>query len=180
MCSSSTASTTSPCAEVASTSRIAAAPSSSRVAWRSERSSRLAIWLRMTRNRPVPSSSRMRPKVAPYQAVSPSRSRASGRASLGAKAVPHPAHGVDQRRLEAVIHLASQPPHQDLEHVGERVMVVVPHVRRDRGPSHDGAGVRDQHLEQCELLRRQLDRGVAAPYAARGQVYLEVGPAPDL
>jgi hypothetical protein len=48
---------------------------------------------------------------------------------------------VDELRLEPVIDLAAQPAHQHIEDVGERVVIVVPDVSRDRGAIDDLPGV---------------------------------------
>src|SRR5689334_25303055 len=50
--------------------------------------------------------------------------------------------------LEPVVDFAPQAPHQHLEHVGERVVVVVPHVRRDGGAIQHLSRMRDEQLEQ--------------------------------
>src|SRR6185312_4824769 len=96
----------------------------------------------------------MSAKVATYQSVSRNRMRASGaimRRSL-AKAITRAAHGVDQSHRVVVIDLAPQPPHEHFEHVGERIMIVVPDVRGDGGAIHYLAGVAHEAFEQREFL----------------------------
>src|SRR6185312_1289502 len=176
MCSSSTASTTWPRAWASSISRMFAARMSCSVAASSDASSCDVICDRITVNRPPPNSTRMRPNVAAYHAVRPSRMRVSGcmwRASP-AEAVPRAAHRLDQPRREPVIDLAAQSPHQHFEHVGKRIVVVVPHVRRDRGPIHHFSFVLQEELEQRELLPGEHDVDARPPHPMRAQVDLEI------
>src|SRR5689334_11426944 len=150
MCSSSTASTTCPRASSASISRMFAARMSCCVAASSDASSCAVICDRITANRPPPNRTRMRPNVAAYQMVRRKRMRVSGcigRCSL-AEPISRAAHRVDQPRREAVVDLAAQPPDEYLEHVGERVVVVVPHVRGDGRAIHHLALVLQEKFEQ--------------------------------
>src|SRR5258707_1749671 len=86
---------------------------------------------------PTPSRARMMQNVTTYQAVSWSRSRsAGGRIMLSiaseTESVSGAAHGVNQFRLEAVVDLPAKSSDENLEHVGEWIMILVPHVRSDR------------------------------------------------
>src|SRR3989475_2933839 len=176
MCSSSTASTTAPLACARSVSRIRAACISAAVAAWSDAPSCPEIWRRTATKSPPPSSASINVRTPAYQSVRSSRSRASGltgRASR-AEAVARAAQRRDQLGLEAVVDLAAQSRHEHLQHVDERIVVVVPHVRRDRGAVEQASLVQHEQLEQGELLRGEGDRPAAAAYLAGGDVHLEV------
>src|SRR2546428_3245683 len=130
----------------------------------------------MVRNRPPPRRARTSVKTPAYHAVSCSRRRASGCISEAsrAEAVARAAQRRDQLGLEAVVDLAAQSRHEHLEHVDERIVVIVPHVRRDRGAVEQASLVQHEQLEQGELLRGEGDRPAAAAYLAAGDVHLEV------
>src|SRR5712691_11479521 len=176
MCSSSTASTTAPLACACSVSRIRAACISATVAAWSDASSWPEIWRRTATNSPPPRSASIRVKTPAYQSVRSSRSRASClmRATSRAEPVARAAQGRDQLGLKAVVDLAAQSPHEHLEDVDERIVVVVPHVRRDRGAVEQASLVQHEQLEQGELLRGEGDRPAAAAHLASGGVHLEV------
>src|SRR2546422_7559693 len=176
MCSSSTASTTAPLAWARSVSRIRAACISAAVAAWSDPSSWPEIWRRTATKSPAPRSASIRVNTPAYQSVRSSRSRASGLmgATSRAEAVARAAQRRDQLGLEAVVDLAAQSRHEHLQHVHEGIVVVVPHVRRDRGAVEQASLVQHEQLEQGELLRGEGDRPAAAAYLAGGDVHLEV------
>src|SRR3989442_6130663 len=122
----------------------------------------------MVRNRPPPRSARTSVKTPAYHAVSCRRRRASGCISepSRAEAVARAAQRRDELRLEAIVDLAAQSRHEDLEDVDERIVVVVPHVRRDRGAVEQASLVQHEQLEQGELLRGEGDLAAAAAYLA--------------
>src|SRR6266566_4197232 len=132
---------------------------------------------RIARNSPPPKSARMDRKTPTYHAVSRSRRRASECISAGSRpeAIARAARRPDQLRLEAVVDLAPQPPDQHLEQVGKRIMVVVPHVRSNRGAIEHPPLVQHEQLQQGELLRAERDRPAAALHLAGAEVDLEVG-----
>src|SRR3989454_7106110 len=90
----------------------------------------------MAINSPPPRSPRIDRKIPTYHSVSRRRKRARGCISVTscAEPVPRATQRRDQLRIEAVVDLATQPPHQHLEDVGEGVMIVVPYVGRDGRP----------------------------------------------
>src|SRR5204862_4007517 len=190
MCSASTESTTAPCALARSVSRIRAACSRAAAAARSEASRCRDIWYRTVTNNPPPRRASTSTNTPAYQAVSWRRSHASGCITGTSRAEPvtRAAQRRDQLRLEAVVDLAAQAADQYLEHVGEGVVIVVPHVRGDGGAIEYAALMQHEQLEQDELLRAQRDRPAAAPHLAGAQVDLQVrdavarrrqrGPAP--
>src|ERR1051325_2454408 len=190
MCSSSTASTTAPWAAARSVSRMRAACSSAAAAARSETSRCRAIWRRTVRNSPTPSTRSTSPNTPAYQAVSCSRSRASCSITVRSRpeAVARAAQRRDQLRLEPVVDLAAQPPYQHFEHVRERIVIIVPHVRRDRGTvEHLSRGGAKQPREG-NLLGGERQGAAAPTYLAGGDVDLQIrdavhrrrehGPAP--
>src|SRR5690349_24101865 len=95
-----------------------------------------------------------------YQPVNRHRTRVSGSLALisGTEPVTGAAQGGDQLRLEAVVDLSPQTPHEHLQQVGEGVVIVVPHVRGDRGAVQHLARVAYEQLEQRELLGAQAQR----------------------
>src|SRR5437667_508118 len=125
----------------------------------------------MVRNRPPPRRARTSVKTPAYHAVSCRRRRASGCISepSRAEAVARAAQRRDELRLEAIVDLAAQSRHEDLEDVDERIVVVVPHVRRDRGAVEQASLVQHEQLEQGELLRGEGDLAAAAAYLARSE-----------
>src|SRR6185437_3568863 len=103
----------------------------------------------MTTNTPPPRRTRIAPKVARYHAVRPRRRRASGaRAMVGSlgEAIAGAAQRLDQLRLEVVVDLATQPPNEHLEHVRERIVVVVTDVGGDRRAVDDLAAMQHEEL----------------------------------
>src|SRR6267143_4250666 len=175
MRSSSTASTTAPRALAASTSRISAARISASVASLSDASRRWEIWPRITPKSPPPSSARMSPNVPAYHSVRRTRSRVSGcMTPLGPEAVAGAPHRVDQLGLEGVVYLPSEATDQDLEHVGERVVILVPDERGERGAVHHLALLAGEALEQGEFLGRQVDVRVVPPHRAGAEIQLEI------
>src|SRR6266487_1625877 len=176
MWSSSTASTTAPCAPACSVSRIRAACSSAAAAARSETSRCRAICRRTVKNSPTPSTRSTSPNTPAYQAVSWSRSRAS--CSISARSRPEPVAGAAQRRdqlgLEPVVDLAPQAADEHLEDVGEGVVVIVPHVGRDRGAIEHLSRVGDEQLQQRELLGGESHGAAAPTYLARCDVDLHI------
>src|SRR3954462_1607117 len=91
-----------------------------------------------------------------------------------AESIAGAAKRVDDLDVEAVVDLASQPAHQDLEHVRERIVVLIPYVRGDGGAVDDLVAMADQELEERELLGRQLDGPTAPPDAMGAQIHLEI------
>src|SRR5207247_7079585 len=116
------------------------------------------------RNRPPPKNAMTDRNTPTYHAVSRSRSRASECISAGSRpeAIARAARRPDQLRLEAVVDLASQPPDEHLEQIRERIMVVVPHVRGNRGAIEHPPLVQHEQLQQGELLRAGGDGPAAA------------------
>src|SRR2546427_5887593 len=131
----------------------------------------------MAINSPPPRSPRIDRKIPTYHSVSRRRKRARGCISVTscAEAVPRATQRRDQLRIEAVVDLATQPPHQHLEDVGEGVMIVVPYVGRDGRAVQDLSGVAHEQLEQGELFRGEAQRAPAAAHLPSRQIHLQVG-----
>src|ERR1700680_906711 len=123
----------------------------------------------------------MSPNVATYQIVRRKRSRMSrwipwrDEVASIAKTISGAAHRLDQLDWVVVVDLPAQPPHQHLEHIRERVVVLVPDVRRDRRAIDYLPVMKHEKLEQRELLRCQLDRFSRPPHAVRIEIDLEIG-----
>src|SRR5689334_13306172 len=154
MFSSSTASNTRRLGAVASISRMRAARTSSVVAPRKESSSCSESCRRMTMNSPRPSSRMIVANVATYQIVRRMRSRTSRCSSPRdevasiAKTISGAAHSLDQLVWKLIVDLSAQAPHQHLEHIGERIMVLVPDVCGDRSPVDHLSVVQNEKLQQ--------------------------------
>src|SRR5438105_1049993 len=134
----------------------------------------------MTANSPTPSSRTIRLNVATYQIVSRSRSRTrrwipsrDDVASL-AKAIPVAAHCLDQLDRKFVVDLPTQATHQYLEHVGERIVVFVPHMGSNCSSIDDLSMMENEEFEQRKLLSRQLNRLAGASHALRFQINFEI------
>src|SRR5437588_9619921 len=176
MWSSSTAPTTAPRAPAGWAARIRAAYASAAAAARSDTSRCRDIWRRTVRNRPLPRTTSTSTSTPAYQAVNWSRRRASGSISGGSRTEPvaRAPQRRDQLGLEPVVDLAPQAPHQHLQHVGEGIVIVVPHVRRDRGAVEHLSRMGDEQLQQGELLRAEREEAVAAAHPAGGEIDLQV------
>src|SRR5438132_5328311 len=134
----------------------------------------------MTANKPAPSKTMISPNVATYQIVGRSRRRtrrwrpSRDEVASIAKAIPGSAHSLDQLDGKFVVDLAAQAPHQHLEHVGEWIMILVPHVSRDGCAVNDLAVMEHEELEQRELLGGELDRLPGATNALRLKINLQI------
>src|SRR2546423_12168568 len=107
----------------------------------------------MTANSPVPSRKMISANVATYQIVSRSLSRtrrwmpSRDDVASVAKAIPGAAHCLDQLDGEFVVDFPAQATHQYLEHIGERIVVFVPHMSGDCSPIHHLSVVENEKLE---------------------------------
>src|SRR5439155_4148869 len=83
---------------------------------------------------------------------------AAGRAA-SSRSHPQPvartADGREQFWFEPNVDLGAQSAYQDLQHVRERIVIVVPDVRGDRAAIDDVPGVTQQEFEQRKLFRGQ-------------------------
>src|SRR6266480_1717804 len=135
----------------------------------------------MTANSPPPSSRIIRPKVATYQIVSRSRSRTSrcisSRDDVASvtKTVSGAAHGLNQLDRIFVVDLTSQSTNQDLEHIREWIVILVPDVGGNRGTIHYLSGMKDEKLEQRKFFRGELDWPSGSSHALRFEVDFEIG-----
>src|SRR5947207_11131470 len=117
----------------------------------------------MTTNNPAPNSRMIRPNVATYQIVSRNRRRTSrwissrDEVASVAKAISGAAHCLNQLNRVVIVNLPAQTAHENLEHVRERVVVLVPNVRRDCCPVHDLSGMKDKKLEERKFLCCELN-----------------------
>ena len=111
-------------------------------------------------------------------------------ALLLAEDIADPPQRVDQRPVEAPVHLVPQPVDVDVDDVGQAVELEVPDVLQDHRPADDLAGVPHQVVEQGELLGRQVDpppgplddagrRGRAAGRPPGGSAARRSRPAPE-
>src|SRR6185369_8718002 len=75
--------------------------------------------------------------------------------------IPLAAPRPDQRVRARAIELAAQPLDVDIDDVGDRIVVLVPHVLGDVGAADDVAGAPDEVLEQRVLLGGEQDVEIA-------------------
>jgi len=101
-------------------------------------------------------------------------SRRTARRPLRSESVAGAANGVDQSRIEVIVDFTSKPPHEHLEHVRERVVVLVPHMRGDRGAVDHDAGMRDEKFQQRELLRREPNGRSLSRHGARREIDAQI------
>ena len=87
------------------------------------------------------------------------------------------ANGVDERTVEALVDLRSQPRDMHVNNVGLWVEVIVPDMLEQHGAGHHLAGVLHQKLEQAELAWLKHDLGAIAHDPMRQPVELEIGDA---
>src|SRR5689334_5658063 len=88
--------------------------------------------------------------------------------------IPYAANRVEQLGFERAVDLLAQAADEDVDDVGLRVEVVLPHVRQDHRFRDDDAGMAHQVLEEGELARTQVDRLAGARHLARQQIEHEV------
>ena len=91
-----------------------------------------------------------------------------------AKAVSGSSHSLDQFFRVVVVDLAAQAAHENLEHIRERIVVLVPDVRRDGGTVNDLTVMDHEKLEQRELLGGQLYRVSRAAHSVGVEIDLEI------
>lgn len=96
------------------------------------------------------------------------------------QAVAGAAQRMNQLLLVIVVDLAAEAAHENFEHVGKGVVVVVPHVRGDGRPIDHAILVQDEELQEREFLRGQRDLATGAPCAMRAEVDFEIGDADDV
>src|SRR5512132_3936176 len=84
-------------------------------------------------------------------------------AAVGPQAIASPANRLDRVESEGTVDLLPQVADVDVDDVRAVVVAVVPGVLEQFEPRQDLAGAAHEGLEQRELLRRELDRRVAAP-----------------
>src|SRR5271157_5211763 len=71
--------------------------------------------------------------------------------------VPCATYCVEQRRVEVAVDLGARARDMNVDHVGLRIEVVVPHVLEQHGAGDDLARVLHQIFQQPELARLQGD-----------------------
>src|SRR6266545_5697844 len=105
---------------------------------------------------PAPRSRTISVRTPAYHSVRRSRSRSRDCVMSGSRPQPvaRAADRRDQFGLEAVVDLGPQAAHEHLEHVGERIVIVVPDVRGDGRAIDYLSLVAREQLEQGEFLGR--------------------------
>ena len=103
--------------------------------------------------------------------MSVSRSRIGSRLiGVGLQPVADAAHRLDRVATERAVDLLAQVADVDVDDVGPALERDVPGAVEKLTAREDSAGAAHEELEQRELLRRQLELGLAAPGAVRGRV----------
>src|SRR4051812_41944979 len=137
-------------------------------------------WYRTTQKSPPPRSRMMRPNVATYQNVRRSRRRTRRSRPTRevfpsvTKTVSGASDRLDQFRWVVVVDLPPQPANKHLENIREGIVVLVPHVRGDRGSIDDLAVVQHKELEQREFLRCELNGSACAPYSVPIEIHFKI------
>src|SRR5450432_2594843 len=115
--------------------------------------------------------------VAPNIAMEISASLSVDDRSVSARSTdtePDAADGMDERIVLAVVDLAAHAADIDVDDVGGRIEMEIPHVLQQHGAGDDLALVANQIFEHLEFPRQQLDVAAAAAHRARHQVHLEI------
>src|SRR5215469_7816642 len=93
--------------------------------------------------------------------------------------VPDAANGMDQRIGLLVVNLATQPSNIDVDDIGRRIEMKVPHVLQQHGAGYDAAFIAHQIFQQLEFLGKKFDAPAAPAGGPRDQVDREVAHAQD-
>src|ERR1700739_1081500 len=72
------------------------------------------------------------------------------------------ADSMDQRIILTAVDLPADAPHIDIDDVGRRIEMQVPHVLQKHGARNHLTGVASQIRQQAKLSRQQLDFPTAA------------------
>ncbi len=94
--------------------------------------------------------------------------------AASAQPVAGASHGLDRFGAERAVHLLAQVADVDIDDVRAVLVLVVPRVLEQLEAGEHLPGRRMNDLEQRELLGRQRDLGVAAPYLPSRRVEAEV------
>ena len=78
------------------------------------------------------------------------------RGSAGFEDITRAAHGMDQLRLEGIVHLSPQPPNHDVDDVGVGGEVDVPDLGCDFRAGDHLAGGTDEMRQEEKFLRGQI------------------------
>src|SRR5690606_32273459 len=89
------------------------------------------------------------------------------------------AHRLDERAVEATVNLVAQVVDVDIDHVRERVEVVLPDSIDDLRAGERPPGVAHEVLEQGELFRCEFDHLPAAARLMPEEIEREVGNLQD-
>src|SRR5690349_1932610 len=110
----------------------------------------------------------MTARMPTYQAVSRVASVARRQSrSIIAQTVADAADRADQPGRRPIVELVAQVADVDLDDVVVARVVVAPDPVEDRALREDAARLLDQHHQEVELARRQVDRAAAAADLAR-------------
>src|SRR6202165_5985723 len=96
------------------------------------------------------------------------------------KPVSGASHCLNELRWKFIVDLSPQSSHQNLEHVRERVVVLIPDVSGDCRAIDDLSLVQDKKLEQRKLLCCELYGFAGATHPLRLQIDFQVGNAQRL
>src|SRR5207342_1711869 len=89
------------------------------------------------------------------------------------ESVPHSPHGLERRPAQPSVDLRTQATDVDVDDVRVALIRVVPHVLDQATARQRLAVMAHEVLEQCELLRRQVEERRSAPRGVRGRVELD-------
>src|SRR5271165_7177243 len=89
--------------------------------------------------------------------------------------ITNASNGVDERALAVFINLLAQAIDLDINHIGGRINVHVPHLIKDHRASHDAPRISHQVFQKTEFLSRKLQELTTPAGLATDQVQLQIG-----
>src|SRR5215475_12243935 len=81
-------------------------------------------------------------------------------------AIAGTANRVQKRRVESLVDLLPEAADMDVDHIGLRIEMIVPHALEQHGAGHDLASMAHKIFEQAELTGLELYRLLGAAHLA--------------
>src|SRR6516164_6402375 len=94
--------------------------------------------------------------------------------AVSTEAVPHAANCLDKWVHLRAVNLATNAPHINVDDVGCRIEMKVPHMLQQHRPGNDPAFVADQIFEKLELSAQQFDLPPAPGRSPQHEIQFEV------
>ena len=93
---------------------------------------------------------------------------------MSTEAVPHAANCLDEWVRLRAVDLATNAPHINVDDVGCRIEMKVPHMLQQHRPGNDSAFVADQIFEKLKLSAQQFDLPPAPGRSPQHKIQFEV------